>query len=92
MSIACAPTLHSHPSAPRTTPCTGCGAACGPDDVLHLSSGRTAICDACWERWRAGGYGRTVRTASARVGRRQAKEAKAALLAGLERHERTVEL
>lgn len=81
MSIACAATMHRHPVPPRSspeTPCEGCGASCGPDDVLVTASGRKAICQGCWDRWPAGGYTRVVRATGDRVGRRQAKDAKKA--------------
>lgn len=71
----CAPVVHRH--APPPPLCQGCGAACGPDDVLHLSSGSVAICPSCWMTWRDGGY--------ARVASGPRKQAKAAVLAALDR-------
>ena len=97
MGVSCTTSLHRHGTppprpAPTVRKCEGCSAACGPDDVLRTSSGAHPICSSCWDQWRKGGYGRTVRRAGDLAGRRQAKDAKNAILVGLARHEQTVEL
>ena len=54
--ISCPPTVHHH--EPMSLRCEGCQRKTGPDDFIRTAAGRTAICPACWEKWRAGGYGR----------------------------------
>lgn len=64
MTIACPAGLHRHAPIPQA--CEGCGRrVCGPDDVLHTSSGSVRICPTCWDRWRGSGYRSTVTRARA---------------------------